>query len=208
MSDTHAESLRAFATPSILDAMNRILTVTFSLSVLLGCSSTPAPANDAAVSGTDAGDTPDTGGGLTDTGGPGIDAATPCGSVVGSVMFPPLPTSCLPRCSADTLAAVAACGTETCQTEAEIFDSTPMALVATTAGAEGFDCQRCNVWQRLSCQEASCPSEVSAHQSCLMANPGDPTPCSTQTSALNDCLMANMTAYQSCFNSRSRECFP
>ncbi|GAB4109623.1 MAG: hypothetical protein OHK0013_45230 [Sandaracinaceae bacterium] len=174
---------------------------------------------------------PDTGGGivLMDTGpvmmrDAGRDTGGPmpgtCGSIATAMsVWPPLPNTCLPRCSSATLSAVQSCpmGDDMCFDNALLADRTPAAqldvgmgmTVSVDCGGNGMNFP-CLTWQQYSCIADSCPDQFAGFVECAtMAPMGSDVQmvCATQIMALNTCIEMNMTAFQTCAQSRLVGCF-
>jgi hypothetical protein len=166
---------------------------------------------------TDSGPGRDTGPPRTDAGGPPPGT---CGSVATAMsVWPPLPASCLPRCSAATLMTVQACpmADEMCFDNALLADTTPAARldaggdtpISVDCGGNG-DNFPCLTWQQFSCIADSCPDQLTAYINCAnMAPMGSDIAmvCATEITGLNTCIETNMTAFQTCAQSRYVACF-
>jgi hypothetical protein len=155
---------------------------------------------------------------------PRRDAGRPapgtCGSIASATsVWPPLPPSCLPRCSAATLRRIDACPMtdEMCFDNALAADTTPAAqldvgmgmTISVDCGGNGMNFP-CLTWQQFSCIGDSCPDQLGAYINCAnMAPMGADirTVCASQIAALNTCIETNMTAFQTCAQSRYVACF-
>ncbi|GAB4216121.1 MAG: hypothetical protein OHK0013_42260 [Sandaracinaceae bacterium] len=153
-----------------------------------------------------------------DTGGSTTPGA--CGSIASSTsVWPPLPSTCLPRCSSATLSAVQACpmGDDMCFDGALLADRTPAAQLDVGMGMTvGVDCGGngdnfpCLTWQQFSCIGDSCPDELGAYVDCANTAPmGSDLQmvCAAQLMALDTCIARNMTAYEACTGTRLVACF-
>src|SRR5262245_38424997 len=120
---------------------------------------------DAPIELPDAGLEPDTG----PDGGEGL-----CAVITSAFLgTPPLPSACLPRCTAATRDAYAACDTIQCQEDAQQADPTPAVRMRTPYGIFEFACGAsqttypCTVWQTWSCYEQHCVRDYAAYMDCL-----------------------------------------
>lgn len=123
---------------------------------------------------------------------------------------PPLPTSCLPRCSSATREAVEACTTVECVVAALELDTTPAARFRLASGVYevtcGGDATRypCPVWQTYACFETFCPEEYYAWSACTSEGAG--VDCNDEQSALDTCVDTGVLA-RACIGERTRECY-
>lgn len=129
-------------------------------------------------------------------GGPDAALDGPCGSVDEDVSsdFPPLPSSCLPRCTAETAARVAGCETSTCVFAARSDDPLPTVEVETFWGIYRVSCAgdlgtiwSCETWQSLACQARACPDEYYAWATCEAERPRQ---CGAERNAVTACMEA------------------
>jgi len=175
-----------------------------------------AGCDDGRGGGTDAGGITlmDAGPGMMGTdAGPGMMMGTDAGpgmmggcSITGSG-FPPLPATCLPRCSASTADAVNMCGDAECQNMALDADGTPPVNANVGGMSTTIDCAGCFNWQINSCIFDACPMQFGECVMCgSMGCVGDAM-CSAEEMTLNSCIMTNMTGIQSCVNMRASMCF-
>lgn len=148
----------------------------------------------------------DAGPGMGTDAGPGMMGGC---SVAGATGFPPLPASCLPRCSAATAMAVNACGANAmCQQTAMEGDTTAPVNVDVGMGmSESIDCFGCFNWMINSCLFDSCPDELGACVMCADLCDDSMAGCETEEGAFDACIMGNMAAIQSCVNTRATGCF-
>ncbi len=130
----------------------------------------------------------------------------------------PVPASCLPRCSSDTLDAVNACpGGDggTCLYDA-LADDTTAPIAMSFTGATGpdsldVDCTFCFEIQRFHCFSQVCPAESSPYFVCDPATDADL--CANEQTALQDCLDAIVpgsvwdTRLDECLNTQVAGCF-
>jgi hypothetical protein len=121
----------------------------------------------------------------------------------------PVPTSCLPRCTAATRVAAEACTTTACLQAALAADPTPTVHVMTRTGTFELGCagvgevSACLAWQFYSCQAEWCPPEFDAWTSCVNSGGGD---CSTQRAALLACGNASAD-FGACIPVRYGACY-
>ena len=149
--------------------------------------------------GTDGGPGTDTGPGMDS--GPGTDTG---GARTCEEMLTPLPGEALPRCAADTLNCIMACGADAmCQFTCTMDDTTP----GVDAGGAIIDCAGCWNYQTLYCLDSQgCHTQLSAFFCCIEDNgctdPNNCPACNAQLSAVNAC-----TPTGSC-NDALLACFP
>ncbi|MDW8245334.1 MAG: hypothetical protein RMJ84_02045 [Sandaracinaceae bacterium] len=155
-----------------------------------------------------------------------------CGSVAGSsAAWPPLPPSCLPRCSPATAMAVERCQMmhmndqmrlSMCIDQALMSDRTPSArlhlgedamgrsIIATIDCGGNGDNWSCLAWQDFSCVGDQCPDQLRAFIRCavMVMNPNEVrNRCMSEIMALNQCLMMRQSAYRACLEMRIPLCF-
>lgn len=171
--------------------------------VALAACGTPAPvAEDASI----VVDIPDTG--PPDAGAPADAGDGTCGMSITINGWGQLPDSCLPRCTAATRAAVAACDTEACSQAARQADETPVVLVLTYAGPLGVSCAGtdtaypCSAWQTYSCQADVCPDAYEAWARCR----AEGAPCTDEEAALTTCSEASAD-FEPCLTTRLDACY-
>lgn len=177
-------------------------------SALLGLVLLSACGTSAAPTDHDAGQ-PDTPSPIPDTGSPdtGSDAGTFCAVLAPGSTFDFLPDAWMPRCSAETRAAFAACdpGDTACRDAALRADTTPSAMLdylgawQITCGMGGPTSYRCIDWQTYACLAQACPSEYAAFANCR-------TSCDDEGEALVACSDA-APGFGSCLNEHLPDCF-
>ena len=99
---------------------------------------------------------------------------------------------CLPRCSAETAAAINACGDDaSCQDNAIAADATPAADYNGTA----VTCDVCIGHHRSLCAARACPAEASAYYTCTDTG----AECAAEGQAFVDCLLSSgQQSYEDC----------
>ena len=127
----------------------------------------------------------------------------PTGDACTLTSLSPLPSSCLPRCTAATRSAAVACEDNTCFSAALDADTTPPATVTLPDGPEPFYCNDCFGWQQATCFADICPSEYSNFATCSNAGGA----CTSEGNALDVCADAAGDSFDSCFNTRVEACF-
>lgn len=139
---------------------------------------------------------------------PEVDAATAdagsdaghggtCTVTESATEFGSLTAECLPRCTAATLAAYAACADSACSIAALRDDSMPPATYVISGQSYPLDCFTCYVHQYGHCAAvAGCAAEVWAVQTCDPST--DPGGCATQNDALTACIDAHSAAFRTC----------
>lgn len=134
----------------------------------------------------------------TSTDGGTPDGGTIDGGVIGPSSctladgrgLPPLPSACLPRCTASTWSAIVACrdapDPTACQDAAIAMD--PTAPIDLMGGADliPLACDDCLSWQTTSCIEDSCRFPLLEFTRCANLRPGDP--CTTERSTVQSCI--------------------
>ena len=151
---------------------------------------------------------------IPDGGTPDTDASidggdVTCGMSITINGWGQLPDPCLPRCSAATRDAVAACGDESCRWAAWAADETPAVLVQTYAGPLGVSCAGdgtaypCFAWQTYSCQADTCPAEYEAWANCR----AEGSICTELETALTTCNQAS-AEFAPCVTTRLAQCYP
>lgn len=145
----------------------------------------------------------------------GPDAATdgPCGAITDYIdsEFPPLPSSCMPRCTAETAARVAECETFACVVGARSEDPLPAVEVETYWGLYRVSCAgepgtiwRCDEWQLLACHARVCPGEYHAWATCEGERPRQ---CRAEYDAITAC-METRPEHATCVSELLPLCFP
>jgi hypothetical protein len=154
---------------------------------------------------------------LPDAGPPPFDGGPPDGGGICAdlslVPFgtPALPPECLPRCSAETRDAIAACaGLLPCVRAAQNADTTPPVNVETRYGLFTIACGTaptrpypCELWQEYSCFEEFCRAEFYAYADCLDTG----AMCTMERDVVNACMSAIPEAV-TCLGERTAACFP
>lgn len=159
---------------------------------------------------------------------PGVDAfvardaavsrdtgAAICGDYpgIGAYDVPPLPATCMPRCTNATLSAIAACPAGdggACTVNALRADTMPSALM-TFSGSfpTEIDCATCYEAQRFYCFSLVCPDETAPYLRCDPET--DLDDCDGEWDTLSACLQslstANSARLDSCVNSAVLACF-
>lgn len=117
----------------------------------------------------------------------------------------PLPSACLPRCTAATWDAIVACRSDpdpvACQSEVFAADPTPTVPLATADAPITLDCQECADRQTLSCQFESCPDPALAFFRCVALG----GTCDAEQSAWVSCIRSSPT-YAACQRERDLRC--
>lgn len=158
----------------------------------------------------DAGMQPDAGHDAATDGGSDGGSGT-CGSTRFDVTsyWPPLPETCLPRCSAETKDAIRACGMNgECGLAALRSDTTPSVMVDTPYGPVEVDCAGdgprfpCYLWQLYSCDADFCSEEYFAYVECSQTG----APCTPEYTALESCREAN-PEWDACQLMRTDACY-
>ncbi|MEC7525840.1 MAG: hypothetical protein VYE22_38520 [Myxococcota bacterium] len=119
--------------------------------------------------------------------------------------IPPLPSACLPRCSAETWRRVVACredaDPQTCQGEALAADETPNATLGTAAGPVPVDCAVCVNVQTQSCLFDACPVEMLSVLRCRALG----GTCDAESAAASSCAAAS-AGFRECQRERDARC--
>ncbi len=131
----------------------------------------------------------------------------------GSFIYPePVPSTCLPRCSAATWNAASSCADSTCFYATLDSDTTPPATPellrqdgTSTGTTVAIDCSECALLQAHSCMYDSCPSEFVTWVNC--DRDVDADGCSGETDILQGCLDVSST-YGPCTDREVLRCFP
>lgn len=138
-----------------------------------------------------------------------------CGDYPGVDTYdvPPIPSSCMPRCTSATLTRINGCpadDTGDCLYDALDDDTTPSRSMTIGGGsAVTLDCGFCFDLQRFSCFSDVCPYSAAPYLLCDSATDADG--CAGERSALSSCLDTLSVSYQAylddCFNSTVLACF-
>lgn len=179
------------------------------IGILIACGSLLALGCDDGRGGTDAGTIMLMDAGPRDSGPPRLDSGTGMCSIAGLPGIPPLPAGCVPRCSAATRSAAAACGADSaCLNGALDGDTTPAVTIDFGMGmTDSLDCTNCYYWQIQSCIFDSCPTQLEACLECADNCDPDVAGCEAEGTAIDTCIMTNMVALQGCANPRVNACF-
>lgn len=123
----------------------------------------------------------------------------------------PIPSTCLPRCTAATETAANSCPDSDCFYATLDADTTPPVTTelrrqdGTSAGTIPIGCRDCVVFQVHSCAYDFCPSLFAAWVSCDPDT--DAGGCAVEQMALDTCLDAS-SGYEGCVERELARCFP
>ena len=142
-------------------------------------------------------------GGAMDSGGGAVDCT-----------FDPVSTQlmgadCLPRCTAETASAVAACGADSfCANAAITRDAMASIEVSVRGEPTTVDCFVCVGLQTSSCLADFCGAELATYDSCAATAANPFLDCTAEDAALTACQGTNSAAIMACEGPRAASCMP
>ena len=141
-----------------------------------------------------------------------------CEADMSSMVTPPIPDGCLPRCAAATASAMEACETSweaapdtfdlyACKSMALSSDPLPAVVYVDSSTAEGFgfelNCESC-FWSAIDvCNDQFCPMESAMARECM----GTIEECQALYDALDACTAMVVASHQACIDMQQARCF-